>query len=128
VDIFITIRNAHHSFEIKKIITPLKWKLLLLNKQKKNTCKQKFEVKYKEGCDNFDVRKSVHHHTIQIIQLQDATVSQVYYLTFMCGSTCFGRLPAHHQEHTTALEASGFTVGERRLERCWASRLSRGQS
>jgi len=23
----------------------------------------------------------------------------------MCGSTCFGRLPAHHQEHTTALGA-----------------------
>jgi len=28
----------------------------------------------------------------------------------MCGSTCFGRLPAHHLEHTTALGASGFTV------------------
>jgi hypothetical protein len=37
--------------------------------------------------------------------------SQVYYLTFMCGSTCFGRLHAHHQELTTALTASGFTVG-----------------
>jgi len=42
---------------------------------------------------------------------QDATVSQVYYLTFMCDSICFGRLPAHHQEHTTALGASGFTFG-----------------
>jgi hypothetical protein len=29
----------------------------------------------------------------------------------MCGSTCFGRLPARHQEHTTALGTSGFTVG-----------------
>jgi len=29
----------------------------------------------------------------------------------MCGSACFGRLSAHHQEHTTALGASGFTVG-----------------
>ena len=38
----------------------------------------------------------------------------------MCGSTCFGRLPAHHQEHTTALGASGFTVGEKRLERFWS--------
>jgi len=38
----------------------------------------------------------------------------------MCGSTCFGRLPARHQEHTTALGASGFTVGEKRLERCWS--------
>jgi len=59
----------------------------------------------------------VHHHTIQINHQQDTTVSQVYYLTFMCGSTCFGRLPAHHQEHTTALGASGFTVGEKRLKR-----------
>jgi hypothetical protein len=39
------------------------------------------------------------------------TVSQVYYLTFTCGSTCFGRLHAHNQELTTALAASGFTVG-----------------
>jgi len=39
---------------------------------------------------------------------------------FMCGSTCFGRLPAHHQEHTTAIGASGFTVRERGLERCWS--------
>jgi hypothetical protein len=42
----------------------------------------------------------------------DATASQVYYLTFMCGSTFFGRFHAHNQEHTTALAASGFTVGE----------------
>jgi CRISPR/Cas system type I-B associated protein Csh2 (Cas7 group RAMP superfamily) len=39
----------------------------------------------------------------------------VYYLTFMCGSTCLGRLSAHHQERTTALGASGFTVGAWRL-------------
>jgi len=38
-------------------------------------------------------------------------ISQVYYLKFICGSTCFGRLHAHHQELTTALTASGFTVG-----------------
>jgi hypothetical protein len=38
----------------------------------------------------------------------------------MCGSTCFGRLPAHHQEHTAALGTSGFTFGEKRLERCWS--------
>jgi hypothetical protein len=25
-------------------------------------------------------------------------VSQVHYFTFMCGSTCFGRFLAHHQE------------------------------
>jgi len=28
----------------------------------------------------------------------------------MCGSTCFGRLHAHHQKFTTALTASGFTL------------------
>jgi hypothetical protein len=28
----------------------------------------------------------------------DAEISQVYYLTFMYSSTCFGRHPAHHQE------------------------------
>jgi hypothetical protein len=38
----------------------------------------------------------------------------------MCGSTCFGCLPSHHQEHTTALGTSGFTVGEWLLERCWS--------
>ena len=30
---------------------------------------------------------------------------------FMCRSTSFGRLHAHYQELTTALTASGFTVG-----------------
>jgi len=48
-------------------------------------------------------------------------VSQVYYLTFMCGSTCFGRLHAHHQKLTTALTASGFT-----LERGGSSVVGRG--
>ena len=33
----------------------------------------------------------------QINQL-DAKISQVYYLTFMYSSTCFGRPHAHHQE------------------------------
>jgi hypothetical protein len=31
-----------------------------------------------------------------------------------------GVSPLHHQEHTTALGASGLTVGEKRLERCWS--------
>jgi len=39
----------------------------------------------------------------------------------MCRSTCFGRLHAHHQELTTALTASGFT-----LERNGSSVVSRG--
>ena len=58
--------------------------------------------------------------TFKYINQQDTTVSQVYYLTFMCGSTCSGRLRPHHQERTTALGASGFTVGEKRLEHCWS--------
>jgi hypothetical protein len=53
----------------------------------------------------------VHHHTIQKINQPDATVLQIYDLTIMFRSTCFGRLHAHHQELTTALAASGFTVG-----------------
>jgi hypothetical protein len=39
----------------------------------------------------------------------------------MCRSTCFGRLHTHHQELTTALAASGFT-----LERGGSSVVSRG--
>jgi len=39
----------------------------------------------------------------------------------MCGSTCFGRLHAYHQEITTALTASGFT-----LERGGSSVVGRG--
>jgi hypothetical protein len=31
-------------------------------------------------------------------------------LNILCRSTCFGRLHAHHQELTTALTASGFTL------------------
>jgi len=39
----------------------------------------------------------------------------------MCGSTCSGHLHAHHQELTTALTASGFT-----LERGGSSIVGRG--
>jgi hypothetical protein len=42
-------------------------------------------------------------------------------LTPMCRSTCFGHLHAHHQELTTALTASGFT-----LERGGSSVVGRG--
>jgi len=45
----------------------------------------------------FKVCKSVHRHTFQINQ-PDATTSQVYYLTFMNSSACFGRPHARHQE------------------------------
>jgi hypothetical protein len=46
----------------------------------------------------FKVYKCVHHHTIQINHHLHATVSPVYYLTFIYSSTCFGRLHTHHQE------------------------------
>jgi len=55
-------------------------------------------------------------------------VSQVYYLTFMCGSTCFERHPAYHQEHTTALGASGITVRERLLVQLYAPDDGRGDA
>jgi len=43
-------------------------------------------------------------NSIQINQpTRCSCFSRVYYSTFICGSTCFGRLPAHHQENTTAL-------------------------
>ena len=48
--------------------------------------------------DRFKVCKSVHHHTIQINHQIDEKNSQVYYLTFIYSSTCFGRPHAHHQE------------------------------
>ena len=48
-------------------------------------------------------------------------VSQVYYSKFMCRSACFGCLHTHHQEPTTALTASGFT-----LERGGSSVVGRG--
>ena len=41
----------------------------------------------------------------------DAKFSQVFYLTFMYSSTCFGRPHAHHWSSTTEIAASGFTVG-----------------
>jgi hypothetical protein len=61
------------------------------------------------GCKSTTIYYKV---PLKYINKQNATVSQVYYLTFMCGSTCFGRFLAYHQEITTALTtASGFTVG-----------------
>jgi hypothetical protein len=37
-----------------------------------------------------------HFNLIQINHQLDATVSPVYYLTFIYSSTCFGRPHAHH--------------------------------
>jgi hypothetical protein len=59
----------------------------------------------------------------QINHQQNATIFPVYYLTFIYSSTYFGRLHAHHQELTTALTASGFT-----LERGKSSVVGRGRA
>jgi hypothetical protein len=40
----------------------------------------------------------VHHDTFKSINKPDATISQVYYLSFKYSSTCFERPHAHHQE------------------------------
>ena len=46
----------------------------------------------------FSVCQSVHHHTFNWINQQDAATAQVYYLPFRYSSTCFGHPHAHHQE------------------------------
>jgi hypothetical protein len=46
----------------------------------------------------------------QISQI-NVTISQVYYLTFMYGSTCFGRPHAHHQELNNCSSSLCFAVG-----------------
>jgi hypothetical protein len=58
----------------------------------------------------FNVGKSVHHHTIQINQPTRCNCFTSLLLDVLCRSTCFGHLRAHHQELTTALTASGFTL------------------
>jgi hypothetical protein len=63
----------------------------------------------------FDVRKSVHHHPIQIIQPTRCNSFTSLLLDVYVWFNMFRVLPAHYQEHTTALGASGFIVGEKRL-------------
>ena len=53
---------------------------------------------FKINNSKFKFCKSVHHRTIQINHQPDATIFQFIILTFIYGSTCFGRFPAHHQE------------------------------
>jgi hypothetical protein len=63
-----------------------------------------------------DVRGSVHHstiHTEKSNKLQQCV--KMYYSVFIWSSTCFGRHTAHHQDHRTALAASGFAY----VEGCW---------
>jgi hypothetical protein len=106
-----------NEIQLFKLFTfTLIWKIILSDKLQNNclliisTINSNFFILQRYAA-TFDLGKSVHHHTIQINNQLVATVSQVYYLTFMCRSTCFGRLHAHHQDLTTALTASGFIVG-----------------
>jgi hypothetical protein len=46
--------------------------------------------------------------SIQINHQLDATISPVYYLTFIFNSTCFGRLHAHHLEHNNCSSSLWF--------------------
>jgi hypothetical protein len=59
-----------------------------------------YPVKWKTKVSSlkFKVYKSVHHCTIHINHLPEATIFQFIILAFICSSTCFGRFPAHHQE------------------------------
>jgi hypothetical protein len=41
----------------------------------------------------------VHHRTIQINHQPDAKIFRFIILTFVYSSTCFGRFPAHEQQH-----------------------------
>ena len=45
--------------------------------------------------------QAVRFFSIQINHQPDATVFQFIIVTFIYSSTCFGRCPAHHQEHLT---------------------------
>jgi hypothetical protein len=47
----------------------------------------------------FKICNSVHHRTIEINHQPDVTVFQFIILTFIYSSACFGRSPAHRQEH-----------------------------
>jgi hypothetical protein len=58
------------------------------------------------------------------INQPDATVSQVYYLTFMYSSTCFGRLHAHLQELNNCSSSLWFLP----LERGGSSAVGRGRT
>jgi len=49
--------------------------------------------------------------TFKKVNQLDALFSQIFYLTFIYSSTYFGRPYAHCRSSTTAVTASGFTVG-----------------
>jgi hypothetical protein len=68
-------------------------------------------VSHRTDFHKLDVGKSVHHHTIQINEPTRCNSFTRLLLDVYVSLKCFGRLHAHHQELTTALTASGFTIG-----------------
>jgi len=57
----------------------------------------------------------MHHRTIQIIQPTRCNSFTSLLLNMYVWLSVFRASPRHHQEHTTALGASGLTIGEQRL-------------
>ena len=99
---------------------PVNVPFTFLSPKKWNICTFFFNSTVERTMILWDVIFTYQQHTMQtrqkmwqfkLINQPDATVSQVYYLTFMFRSTCFGRPHAHHQELTAAWTASGFTSG-----------------
>jgi hypothetical protein len=80
---------------------------LSTNCKKTYTIFRAYDVKYLCG---FDVRKSMHHHTIQITQPTRCSNFTSLLLDVYVWLNIF-RAPPHHQERKNALGASGCTVG-----------------
>jgi hypothetical protein len=59
----------------------------------------------------FRVCKSVHHHIFKKINQLNASVSQLYCLSFKYSSTCYEHPHAHHQELINCSSRLWFTVG-----------------
>jgi hypothetical protein len=59
----------------------------------------------------FRICKSVHHHIFKQINQPDASVSQIYGLSFKYSSTCFGHPYAHHQELINCSSSLRFYLG-----------------